>query len=274
MGKTVSKIPVLREVSDVLGISEQEQKLGKGFAMTAGGIENQAMQGLSDRMAGRGTSLAQLQYAKALDDAIKGRQSAAASARGVSNPALLQRNVAQATQEMDMERAREAGMLKAQEQMQAEQLASQIAAGQRGVNLEASKSDAQLAEAAQKRRSDFFANLASSGSKMATGGAKPTVYMGGKIERKYSEGGVVDGDVIVDADHPVNDTVDISVSGGEIVIPRSAAKSRDSAIAFLKTLEFENQKLKKESGEPDYKGLEDVFKELSNLKKKVAQLEK
>jgi hypothetical protein len=143
-----------------------EQELGGGgeFAMsyTAKQGEEEAIQRLRNQASGTGPSITELRYKQAMDDMIKQQQSAAASARGVSNQALLNRNVALGAQEAQLGMAREVSAQKLAEQRGADAGLIQAAAAQRGVALDSSKSEAQLAEAASKRRSDFIGNLAGS----------------------------------------------------------------------------------------------------------------
>jgi len=64
------------------------------------------------------------------------------------------------------------------------------------------------------------------GAGKAAGGAASSLMMsqGGAIH-DYTAGGHVDGQEMVPGDHPMNDTVDAKLSPGEIVIPKTVAKS-------------------------------------------------
>jgi hypothetical protein len=48
-----------------------------------------------------------------------------------------------------------------------------------------------------------------------------------------SQGGPVPGQAVVDGDSPKNDNVHVMLSPGEIVIPRSASKSKKKAKKFI-----------------------------------------
>lgn len=158
-------------VNSFLGIGgEQELGGGGNFAMTSGAAqgEAEALQRMRDRASGA-NSVTELRYKQAMDDMIRAQQSGAASARGVSNQALLNRNVAQAGQQAQLEMSREVAAQKLTEQQAADTGLIQAAAGQRGVALSAANQEAQLAEAAGQRRAQFISNLAGSAGAAAAG---------------------------------------------------------------------------------------------------------
>lgn len=170
VGKGVER--AVSGVGNFMGLGG-EQELGGGgeFAMsyTAKQGEEEAIQRLRNQASGAGPSITELRYMQAMDDMARQQQSAAASARGVSNQALLNRNVAGATQEAQLGMTREVAAQKLAEQRGADAGLIQAAAAQRGVALDSSKSEAQLAEAASKRRADFIGNLAGSAGTAAAG---------------------------------------------------------------------------------------------------------
>ena len=172
VGKGVER--AVSGVGNFMGLGG-EQELGGGgeFAMSQAAKqgEEEAIQRLRNQASGAGPSITELRYMQAMDDMVRQQQSAAASARGVSNQALLNRNVAGAAQEAQLGMTREVAAQKLAEQRGADAGLIQAAAAQRGVALDSSKSEAQLAEAASKRRSDFIGNLAGSASKAAAAGS-------------------------------------------------------------------------------------------------------
>lgn len=150
-------------IGNFMGLGGEQELGGSGeFAMsyTAKQGEEEAIQRLRNQANGTAPSITELRYKQAMDDMIRAQQSGAASARGVSNQALLNRNVAQSGQQAQLEMNREVAAQKLAEQRGADAGLIQAAAAQRGVALDSSKSEAQLAEAASKRRSDFIGNLA------------------------------------------------------------------------------------------------------------------
>lgn len=160
-------------VGSFLGLGgEQELGGGGNFAMTQGAVqgEQEALQRMRDRASGA-NSVTELRYKQAMDDMIRAQQSGAASARGVSNQALLNRNVAQAGQQAQLEMTREVAAQKLAEQQAADAGLIQAANAQRGLALTSANQDAQLAEKAAERRAGFIANLAGSATKVATAGS-------------------------------------------------------------------------------------------------------
>lgn len=248
-------------VGNFLGLGgEQELGGGGNFAMTQGAAqgEQEALQRMRDRASGA-NSVTELRYKQAMDDMIRAQQSGAASARGVSNQALLNRNVAQAGQQAQLEMTREVAAQKLAEQQAADAGLIQAAAGQRGVALSAASQEAQLAEAAGQRRAGFIANLAGSGAKMAAGGKA----YGGKIE----------GEEIVEGDSLENDVIPTNLSAGEIVIPKSAAKDKESVMKFLDAIKaFDSNKSdsdESESVEDHSVGMAKLLEEMAEMKKLI-----
>lgn len=210
---------------------------GGAFGMSGGAKagERELIERLRAQASGQGPSITGMQYQQAMGDIAKQQQSAAASARGVSNAGLLARQAMMGGQQAGVDLANQAAAAKLQEQRSADQMMSNIAAGQRGVALQSATQNQQAQEAAQQRMASFVGNVAGSGASMFTGKAY---------------GGEVEGKAKVEGDSPKNDTEPHMLSPGEIVIPRSAAKDRESAMAFLDALKFEQDKKKpkKEEG--------------------------
>lgn len=158
-------------VGNFMGLGgEQELGGGGNFAMTAAASqgETEALQRMRDRASGS-NSVTELRYKQAMDDMIKAQQAGAASARGVSNQALLNRNVSQAAQQNQLEMTREVAAQKLAEQQAADAGLIQAAAAQRGVALNAATQEAQLAEAAGKRRAEFTSSIAAAATQAAAG---------------------------------------------------------------------------------------------------------
>lgn len=91
-----------------------------------------------------------------------------------------------------------------------------------------------------------------------------------KYGGKYgmADGGVIPGKPEVSGDHPANDTVPAMLSPGEIVIPRSAAKSSTKAKAFIDAVMNGD---KDEDEEPSYA---DVVAVQRHLNKRLMDIEK
>ena len=73
-----------------------------------------------------------------------------------------------------------------------------------------------------------------------TGGLSGLVSAGGEAQKtkKMAHGGIVPGEAEVEGDHPINDKIPAMLSPGEIVIPRSIARSKDHEVVmdFIKAL--------------------------------------
>ena len=218
-------------------------KLGSGgeFKITdeAAAGEREAIQALRDQMSGKAPSISELQYQKGLEDVLRQQQSATASARGVSNVGLLQREAMMQGQQAGLDMSREAAAAKIAEQRGAQQALLNQAAAQRGVAAQASAAQLGAEQQASQTRAGFFGALGGSAATVMSGGAKKAF------------GGEVEGEAQVDGDSLENDTKPHLLSPGEIVIPRSASKDRESAIAFLDALKFDqdSKKSKKEESE-------------------------
>jgi hypothetical protein len=203
---------------------------GGKFAMSPEAVaaENEMISRLRGQAAGTSPSVTGMQYQQSMGDIAKQQQSAAASSRGVSNAGLLSRQAMMGGQQAGVELAGQAAISKLQEQRSADEQLQRIAANQRGVAFQSGLANQQGQEAQQQRMSSFLGSLGGTAAKVA--GA--------------AYGAEVPGEPVVEGDSPVNDTKDYKLSPGEIVIPRSAAQDRESAMAFLDALKFDKEKNK------------------------------
>ena len=238
VGKGIEKFG--QGVGSTLGINAPT-KLGKGgaFAMTpeAAAAEKESIQRLRDVASGKGPSVTEMQFNQAMNDIARQQQSAVASARGVSNTGLLQRQAMLGAQDAQQQLAQQAAAAKLAEQRSAEQMILGQAAAQRGVAAGAAGTQLGAEQQAGQTRAGFFGAL---------GGSAATAF-GGK--GKYA-GGEVDGEEVVPGDSPLNDTEPHMLSAGEIVIPKSAAKDKESAVKFLEALKFDSENRKKPQDKP------------------------
>jgi hypothetical protein len=219
------------------------------FGMTSGARagEKELIERLRAQASGQGPSITGLQYQQAIGDIAKQQQSAAASARGVSNAGLLARQAMMGGQQAGVDLANQVAAAKLQEQRTADQMMANIASGQRGTAVQSAVYNQQAQGQSQDKMANFLGNAATSYTKfMMPGGAA-----GGSAQAAY--GAEVPGEPIVEGDSPINDTKDYKLSPGEIVIPRSAAKDRESAMAFLDALKFDQEKKKPKKEESELK---------------------
>lgn len=212
---------------------------GGSFKMTpqARQAEQEMIARLRGQASGTSPSITGMQYQQSMGDIAKQQQSAAASTRGVSNTGLLARQALIGGQQAGVELANQAAIGKLQEQRSADDQLQRIAAAQRGVALQSGIANQQGQEASQQRVSSFLGSL---------GGAAA-----GVAGKAY--GGEVEGEPQVKGDSPANDTEPHLLSPGEIVIPRSASKDRESAMAFLDALKFDQEKKKPKKEESELK---------------------
>jgi hypothetical protein len=113
-------------------------------------------------------SITDLQYKTALDDLNKNQSSMAASARGVSNPGLMARNVMTQTQQNGMDIARESAAAKLAEQRGADQLIFGQAAAQRGVALNQANINQQAEQAYRNQNMQIVSNIGAAGATAAS----------------------------------------------------------------------------------------------------------
>lgn len=215
-------------------------KLGSGGSFSMSPEAQQGEQEMIARLraqaSGQGPSVTGMQYQQAMGDIAKQQQSAAASSRGVSNAGLLARQAMTGGQQAGVELAGQAAIAKLQEQRSADQEMQKIAANQRSGALQSATLDQQATENAQQRNANFVSGL------------------GGSVTKMFlANGGEVPGTASVPGDSVVNDTKEAKLSPGEIVIPRSAAQDRESAMAFLDALKFDKEKNKKPKEDKELK---------------------
>lgn len=157
--------------SSSLGIPEVlggPEKL-KGFSMpkNLGEAEQQMIQRQAAIAAGAAPSITELQYKQALDDSLKAQQSAVASAQGVSNTGLLQRQAMLQGQQANLDIGRESAAAKLAEQRGADQMIAQQAAAARGVALQQAMANQQAATAQRQQNMSFLGNLGAAGATYA-----------------------------------------------------------------------------------------------------------
>lgn len=209
-----------------------------GNAEQARGQSQRLISALQAQAAGQGPSLAMNQYGQASDLAMKQAAGAVASQRGI-NPALAARTAAYTRGNMMQEAARGSAMLRAQEQLSAQQqlagaiqaqrgqdsaLAQLSAAGLQGqtaqqlqAQMQAQNINAGVAAQNTASYNQGHANAKQNTNDMVTGGlnaagAAMGLAKGGKLK----------------VDDPRRDVVPAMLSPGEIVLPRSVALSEDA----------------------------------------------
>jgi hypothetical protein len=163
----------LKQVGNTFGLGDATE-MGEGGAFKMSGKLGQYEADVLKKLSGQAqkgtTAVSNAQYKMALDNLRKQQASAAASARGVSNLGILQREAMQQSQQGQMELSQQANLAKIQEKLASQQAAQQAilnqANAQRGTASQSAAANLQSEQLAQQRRADFFANLGSSGSKM------------------------------------------------------------------------------------------------------------
>jgi len=200
---------------------------------------------------GRGPSLAQMQFAQALQQAQAATQSQLASARGLS-PAQAQQLAMQQQQAARQQAAGQSAALRLQEQMAAQAnlgtaLAQQrqggilaastagslgMQAGQLGLTQQQMEQERLIREQELRRQQQQAQEKAIAGALGAglgaaiSGGSLEGTQAGAKIGSSLvSKGGEIKGRAAYGGDTRSNDTVPAMLSPGEIVLPRSVAQS-------------------------------------------------
>jgi hypothetical protein len=145
------------------------------FKLTGGALagEREALQRFRDIASGKSPSVSEMQFQKAMQDLSKQQLGAAASARGMSNAGLAQREAMQAGKEAGIELGAQSVIAKEQEQRTASEQLMRQAAAQRGVALGAAQANLQAGLEASKMRSEFISNLAGSAAQASSGGQSP-----------------------------------------------------------------------------------------------------
>lgn len=222
-----------------------EQMVASQSQIGAG--QNSLAAALQAQMAGAGPNPAQLQYQANLQNNLANAQGLIASQRGL-NPALAARMGANIAAQNSNQGALGSALIQQQQQLGATQalgnLYGQMQSGNLGyqqlynqANMGAAGLNQQTASQNAKIRGDitggFMQGVAGMGSKIATGGAA-------------AHGGMVAGKAKVPGDSVENDTVNVNLSPGEIVIPRSHAKDAEKAKEFIDHLLKSGKKSKTE----------------------------
>lgn len=265
-------------VGNVLGINTPS-KLGGGgqFAVSpqAAAAEQEAIARLQSQGNGTGPSITGLQYKQGLDEIFKQQMAAAASARGVSNTGLAQRNAMQLGQQAGVDLTRDSAIARLQEQRTADQAILNQANAQRGIASQAAGAELAGQQQASATRAKFIGDAgAAAGKAFSGGGAAGAAY--GTMVEGCSDGGEVDGEEEVPGNSPSNDTKPYMLSPGEIVIPKTAAASRESAMKFLDAIKFDMEgKSKDEESEPDdhKEGMAKLLQKMAELEKKISKKE-
>lgn len=211
---------------------------------------------------GQAPSVSQMALNQGLEQVGRQAQSLAASQRGASNPALAFRQAQMGQQQAGLDAAQQGAILSEQERRQADTFLANQAQGARTGAFNQAQLNQASAMNQQNMNAQFLGNLAGQAVALKTGGKKGAAYTGG----------VIPGDAKVEGDSPENDTETYDLSPGEIVIPRSAAKNKESAMKFLEAIKFENDKAKKnektEDGGMDVASMAKLFHEMTKLKGK------
>lgn len=276
MGPPGGKTPMIGE-SDVLkpititnpyeqaatqGVGQMQDIVGKlgGLYGTGAGTVTGLIGDLQSQAAGTagpGKSLGQALLQQGLTQNMAAVQSQLASQRGLS-PAIRARMAAQQTAALQGQAAQQAAMLGFQEQIQARKELGQLGMGalQTGVEgqikglQQLATSDLGMKELQVKtglsedqiRATIYAANQAAiAGDKDRATKLASSLVQGaasvGAAAVMAAHGGRIDGTAPYAGDTPKNDVVKANLSPGEIVIPRSAAGSKEKAKAFLDALD-------------------------------------
>ncbi len=158
-----------------LGINPESKLEGMGqFKLTDEALagEKESLKRFRDIAAGKTPSVSEMQFQKAMQYLSKQQLGAAASARGMSNAGLAQREAMQAGKEAGIDLGAQSAIAKELEQRAASEQLLRQAAAQRGVALGAAQSNLEAGLAASRMRSEFIGNLAGSGAKVAAAQAQ------------------------------------------------------------------------------------------------------
>lgn len=172
-GKFVEK--GFQTVGGVLGINPETNLQGMGqFKLTGEALagEKESLQRFRDIAAGKTPSVSEMQFQKAIQDLSKQQLGAAASARGMSNVGLAQREAMQAGKEAGIELGAQSAIAKEQEMRAASEQLMRQAAAQRGVALGAAQANLEAGLKGSEIRSGLIGSLAGSAAKVVTGGGQ------------------------------------------------------------------------------------------------------
>ena len=164
LGDPVGK--AFKGVTGALGLGSPSTGGLNQFGLTRDAAlgEKEALQRFRDIGAGKTPSVSEMQFQKAMQDVSKQQLSAAASARGMSNVGLAQREAMQAGKEAGIDFGAQSAIAKEQEMRGASEMLLRQAAAQRGAALEAEQSKLQAQQQASATRANFFGNLAGAGA--------------------------------------------------------------------------------------------------------------
>lgn len=167
LGDPVGK--ALKGVGGALGLGSPSTGGLNQFGLTRDALlgEKEALQRFRDIGAGKTPSVSEMQFQKAMQDVSKQQLSAAASARGMSNAGLAQREAMQAGKEAGIDFGAQSAIAKEQEMRGASEMLLRQAAAQRGAALEAEQSKLQAQQQANATRANFFGNLAGAAATIA-----------------------------------------------------------------------------------------------------------
>lgn len=255
------------------GQAEQATFGALGASGQVGGEQARLSQMLQAQAEGRGPSLAQMQFAQALQQAQAATQAQLASARGLS-PAQAQQLALQQQAAARQQAAGQSGQLRLQEQMaaqsalgnllgqrrQQELLGGQLAAGMYGTAGQLGLGGAQLEQQAreatmQAARQEAEANKQLTGSivgGLAGIGAAAAGAPRVPVAARGREQPIVPGKAKFKGDTRSNDTVPAMLSPGEIVLPRTVAQAPDApekAKDFVSALKKQKRPSPKAFGE-------------------------
>lgn len=257
-------------------------------------MQNQQQNALAGQLQqaalGNGPSIAQQQLGQALGQAQNTAASQMAGARGL-NPALAARLIGQNQAAQAQGAAGQSAMLKFQEQMAGRQELANVLANQRAGNINmfggatgaqgqqnatnvqnqlgAQQINAGIAQQNTAQQNQITGGLlgAAAGAGMMGAFGKDAAPIAGAI-LKY-DGGKIEGNEVVSGDSPKNDNVPAMLSAGEIVIPKSAASSKEKAKEFIEHLMSKEESVEPKSG---YARVVHYQKQLENRLAKIEQM--
>jgi len=210
-------------------LSSGPQKI-KGFSMTQDGRAGEAEAIARQRAiaSGQAPSISQMTMNRNVDQINQQAMAMAASQRGASNPALAFRQAQIGSQQAGLEAAQQGAILAEQERRAADDFLARQAAAQRGVAFQQSATNQQAVTQGQATQAGMISGIAQAAAKSQTGGAAHGMLIPGKAK--------------VEGDSPKNDTVNLNVSPGEVVVPRTAVRDQKSFVDFVEGLEEEHGK--------------------------------
>jgi hypothetical protein len=162
-----------QKIGGFLGINPETKLEGMGqFRLSGEALQGEAesLRRFREIASGKTPSISEMQFQKAMQDLSKQQLGAAASARGMSNVGLAQREAMQAGKEAGIDLGAQSAIAKEQEIRGASEQILRQAAAQRGVALGAAQANLEAGLAGSRMRSEFISNLASSGAKAMSGG--------------------------------------------------------------------------------------------------------